>query len=83
MATNINTTRIGDKVIKNVSLREKGCNAPAIENMYPLRDDKILKRKYKIRNSLAITIPDLITIFPTKKTTNIEVEIRKLGIIIE
>ena len=82
-ATNINTTRIGDKVIKNVSLRENGYNAPAIENIYPLREDRILKRKYIIKNSLVITIPDLITIFPTKKTANIEKERRKLGIIIE
>ena len=82
-ATNINTTRIGDKVIKKVSLRENGYNAPAIENIYPLREDRILKRKYIIKNSLVITIPDLITIFPKKKTDNIKKERRKLGIIIE
>ena len=82
-ATSINTTKIGDKVIKNVNLREKGCKAPAIEKIYPLMEDNILKRKYRIRNSLLITIPDLITIFPRKKTANIEKERRKLGIIIE
>ena len=74
---------MGDRVMRKVSLRENGYNAPAIENMYPLSDDNMLKRKNRIRKSLDNTIPVLVTILPRKNKDNISVERKTLGITIE
>ena len=83
LATNINTIRIGDKIIRKVSFLVKGCNAPAIEKIYPLSADKILNRKYNIKNWLVSTIPVFVTILPTKNTAKIDTDNKKLGIRIE
>ena len=41
-------------MMRKASLRENGCKAPAIEKIYPLREDKILRKKYNIKKSLVI-----------------------------
>ena len=51
-------------MIRKASLRENGCKAPAIEKIYPLREDKILRRKYNIKKSLVRTMPVFVTMLP-------------------
>ena len=51
-------------MMRKASLRENGCKAPAIEKIYPLREDKILRRKYNIKKSLVRIIPVFVTMFP-------------------
>ena len=83
LATNIKTIKIGDKVAKNVNLRENGWSAPAIENIYPLSADNIVKRKYNIKKSLVRTMSVFTTILPTKNRESKEKDRKRLGAKIE